>query len=90
MWSAPRPTTQSRRLEERLELKEPLMSTDASEMVSIRREDLDALTAEVRRLRREIGRIEAKRRIEAALSGTAEEGITLTREQLAEAWGIRE
>jgi hypothetical protein len=66
------------------------MSTDASEMVSIRREDLDALTAEVRRLRREIGRIEAKRRIEAALSGTAEEGITLTREQLAEAWGIRE
>ena len=66
------------------------MSTDASEMVTIRRADLDAMQAELRRLRREAGR-------EAALSamqadpgpGSGDTARVFTREQLAEAWGIR-
>jgi hypothetical protein len=55
-------------------------------MVSIPRAELDALLAENRRLRRETGDTEALRRI---LSDSGE-GRTLTREELAEAWGISE
>jgi hypothetical protein len=60
---------------------------DASEMVSIPRGELDALRAEVRRLRREVGRNEAAARIKAD-PGPGDAALTLSRSQLAEAWGI--
>jgi len=62
---------------------------DASEMVSIPRAELDSLKAEVKRLRREVGRSVARAHIEAD-PGPGDDAPTLTREQLAEAWGISE
>jgi len=62
------------------------MTAPTDDMVSIPRAELDALRAENRRLRREAGDAEALSRIRSD-SG---EGRTLTREELAEAWGIRE
>ena len=62
------------------------MTAHADDMVLVPRAELDALRAENRRLRREAGDREALRRIRAD-SG---EGRTFTREELAEAWGIRE
>jgi hypothetical protein len=62
---------------------------DASEMVTIPRAELDSLKAEVKRLRREAGRSVARTRIEAD-PGSGDDAPTLTREQLAEAWGIVE
>jgi hypothetical protein len=62
------------------------MTARAGDMVSIPRAELDALRAENRRLRREAGDAEALRRIRSD-SG---QGRTLTREELAEAWGISE
>jgi hypothetical protein len=58
-------------------------------MVSIPRAELDALKAEVRRLRREVGRSVARARIKAD-PGPGDDAPTFTREQLAEAWGIGE
>jgi hypothetical protein len=58
-------------------------------MVSIRRADLDALQAELRRLRREAARAAARERIQAD-PGPGDEAPMLTRDELAEAWGIRE
>ena len=68
------------------------MSVEASEMVTIPRAELDSLKAEVRRLRREVGRSVAKARIEAD-PGPCNDAPTFSRfsrEQLAEAWGIGE
>jgi hypothetical protein len=65
------------------------VSVEASEMVSIPRAELDALKAEVRRLRREVGRGVASARIEAD-PGPGDDAPTFTREQLADAWGIGE
>ena len=65
------------------------MSAEASELVSIRRTELDALKAELKRLRREVGRGVATARIQAD-SGPGDDAPTFTREELAEAWGIRE
>ena len=65
------------------------MSAEASEMVSIPRAELDSLKAEVKRLRREVGRSVAKARMEAD-PGPGVDVPTLSREQLAEAWGIGE
>ncbi len=65
------------------------MSVEASEMVSIPRAELDSLKAEVKRLRREVGRGMAMARIEAD-PGPGDDAPTFTREQLAEAWGIGE
>jgi hypothetical protein len=62
---------------------------DASEMVSVPRGELDALKAEVRRLRREVGRGVAEARIKGD-PGPGDGAPTLTRSQLAEAWGIGE
>jgi hypothetical protein len=62
------------------------MTARTEDMVSIPRAELDALRAENRRLRREAGDAEALRRIRSD-SG---EGRIVTREELAEAWGIRE
>ena len=64
------------------------MSAEASEMVSIPRAELDALKAEVRRLRREVGRSVALARIEAD-HGLGDDAPTFTREQLAEALKVR-
>jgi hypothetical protein len=56
-------------------------------MVTVSRAELDALRAEVRRLRREVGRGVAKRRIQAD-TGSTDEAPILSREELAAAWGI--
>ncbi len=63
------------------------MSADASEMVTISRAELDSLRAEVRRLRREVGRTVAKARIQSD-SGPGDDAPAFSRSQLAEAWGI--
>lgn len=65
------------------------MSAEAVEMVTIPRAELDALKAELRRLRREVGRSIARARIQAG-PGPADNALTFTRDQLAEAWGISE
>ena len=65
------------------------MSPEASEMVSIPRAELDALRAELQRLRREVGRDMARKQIQAD-PGPGDDAPTFTREKLAEAWGIRE
>jgi hypothetical protein len=65
------------------------VSAEASELVSIPRAELDGLRAELRRLRREVGRSVAKERIQAG-RGSGADAPTFTREQLAEAWGIGE
>lgn len=65
------------------------MSADVSETVTISRAELDALQAELRRLRREVGRGIAAARIHADL-GPGDDARLLSREQLAEAWGIGE
>jgi hypothetical protein len=65
------------------------MSAEASEIVTIPRAELDALKAELRRLRRIVGRDVAKARIQAD-RGPGDVAPVLTREQLAEAWGITE
>jgi hypothetical protein len=65
------------------------VSVEASEMVTIPRAELDALRAEVKRLRREVGRSMAKARIQAD-PGPGDDAPMFSREQLAEAWGIGE
>ncbi len=65
------------------------MGLDSSEMVTIPRAELDSLKAEVRRLRREVGRGVARVRIKAD-PGPGDDAPTFTREQLAETWGIGE
>lgn len=65
------------------------MSAEAVEMVTIPLAELDAMKAELRRLRREVGRAIARARIQAG-PGPDGDGLTFTRDQLAEAWGIRE
>ena len=65
------------------------MSAEASELVSIPRAELDALKAELKRLRREVGRGVAMARIQAD-PGPSDDAPTFTREDLAGAWGIRE
>jgi hypothetical protein len=67
----------------------PPVSVEASDMVTIPRAELDALKAEVRRLRREVGRSVARRRIQAD-PGPADGAPSFTREELAAAWGISE
>jgi hypothetical protein len=59
------------------------------EMVTVPRAELDALRAEVRRLRREVGRSAARARMEAD-PGPGDGALTLTRSELGEAWGISE
>jgi len=65
------------------------VSAEASELVSIPRAELDALKAELKRLRREVGRRVAMARIQAD-PGPGDDVPAFTREELAEAWGIRE
>jgi hypothetical protein len=64
------------------------MSAEASELVSIPRAELDALKAELKRLRREVGRVTAEGRIKGD-PGPGDGAPTFTREDLAEAWGRR-
>jgi hypothetical protein len=65
------------------------MSTGANEMVTVPRADLDAMKAELRRLRREVGRAEALAAIRADPGpGPGDTARAFTREELAEAWGI--
>lgn len=64
----------------------PYVSAEASEMLTISRAELDALMAELRRLRREAGCGVAEVRIHAD-RGPGDDAPASTREQLAEAWG---
>ena len=63
------------------------MSVEASDMVTIPRAELDALKAELRRLRREVGRGVADARIRAD-AGPDDNTPIITRDGLAAAWGI--
>jgi hypothetical protein len=65
------------------------VSVEASDMISIPRAELDALKAELRRLRRQVGRGVAMGRIEAD-PGAGDSTPTFTRDELAAAWGISE
>jgi hypothetical protein len=65
------------------------VSVEASDMVTIPRAELDALKAELRRLRREVGRGVAKGRIQTD-PGPSDDAPTFTREELAAAWGVSE
>jgi hypothetical protein len=65
------------------------VSAEASELVNIPRAELDALKAELKRLRREVGRGVAKGFIQAD-PGPGDDAPAYSREELAEAWGIRE
>jgi hypothetical protein len=65
------------------------MSPEASDTVTISRAELDALKAELRRLRRIVGRDTARARI-LADPGPCDGAPVLTHQQLAEAWGITE
>jgi hypothetical protein len=65
------------------------MSVEVAEMVSIPRVELEALRAELNRLRREVGRGAARARMQAD-PGPGDQAPTFTREQLADAWGISE
>jgi hypothetical protein len=65
------------------------VSTEASDLVSIPRAELDALKAELRRWRREVGRGVAMARIQAD-PGPGDDAPAFTRGELTEAWGIRE
>jgi hypothetical protein len=65
------------------------VSAETSEMVTIPRAELDALKAELKRLRREVGRDVARARIRAD-RGPGDDAPTFTGGQLAEAWGISE
>ena len=65
------------------------MSAEASELITIPRAELDALRAELKRLRREAGRRTAKDHIQSD-PGPGDEAATFTRDELAEAWGISE
>ena len=65
------------------------MSAEAGEMVTVPRAELDALKAEVRRLRREVGRTLARSRMEAD-PGPGDAALTLSRGELSEAWGVSE
>ena len=69
--------------------EEPSVSAEASEMVSIPRAELDALQAELRRLRRQVGRSVAWARIQAD-PGPGDDAPVFARAQLAETWGIGE
>ncbi|MFT4166624.1 MAG: hypothetical protein QM650_15400 [Microlunatus sp.] len=65
------------------------MSAEPTDLVTVSRAELDTLRADVRRLRRQIAREEAK---SAILSdpgpGATDRAPTFSREELAEAWGI--
>jgi hypothetical protein len=65
------------------------VTAEASETVTVPRVELDALRAEVRRLRREVRRNVARARMEAD-PGSGGAALTLSRSELAEAWGISE
>jgi hypothetical protein len=65
------------------------VSVEASDMITIPRAELDALKAELRRLRRQVGRGVAMRRIKAD-PGPGDDTPSFTREELAATWGISE
>ena len=87
--TGPRPQDRTRLGSNGGEWRDLQVTAEASEMVTVRRAELDALRAEVRRLRREVGRSLAKARMEAD-PGPGDGALTFSRSQLAEAWGISE
>jgi hypothetical protein len=66
------------------------VTSEATEMITIPRVEFDAMQAELRRLRREAAREVALTTMRADRGpGAGDEARVFTREQLAEAWGIR-
>jgi hypothetical protein len=66
------------------------VTSEATEMITIPRVEFDAMQAELKRLRREAGREVALTLMQADRgAGPGDEARVFTREQLAEAWGIR-
>jgi len=63
------------------------MTPELPDLVSIPRSELESLRAELRRLRRQVGRETALERIRSD-TNEQDQSITMSREQLAEAWGI--
>lgn len=63
------------------------MSAEASELASIPRAELDAPKAELKRLRREVGRGAAMARVQAD-PGPGDDAPAFARDELAEAWRI--
>ena len=67
------------------------MSAGPTDLVTVSRAELDTLRAEVRRLRRQIAREEARAAILSDPGPRSTDGApTFNREELAEAWGISE
>ncbi len=64
-----------------------LSPAQAADTVTIARAELESLRAEVRRLRRQIGRDNAVERIRAD-AAHSDDALIMAGEQLAEAWGI--
>ena len=65
------------------------MSAEPTELVTVSRAELDNLRAEVRRLRRQVAREEAKSRILADPGPSpTDSALTFSRDELAEAWGV--
>ncbi|GAA3449401.1 MULTISPECIES: hypothetical protein [Dactylosporangium] len=66
------------------------MTSEAIEMITVPRAEFDAMQAELKRLRREAARDVALTTMRADRGpGAGDEARMFTREQLAEAWGIR-
>jgi hypothetical protein len=65
------------------------VNVEAAEMITIPRVEFEAMKAELRRLRREVGRAIAKARVQGD-PGPGDDAPMFTRDELAQAWGIRE
>jgi hypothetical protein len=66
------------------------VTNGTTEMITIPRVEFDAMQAELKRLRREAGREVALTLMQADRGpGPGDVARVFTREQLAEAWGIR-
>ena len=66
------------------------VSGNATDMVTIPRAELDALKAELRQLRLAAGREAARAQILADPGPGDDDAPLFTRDQLAQAWGIRD
>lgn len=67
------------------------MSAEPIDLVTVPRAEIDTLRAEVRRLRRQLAREEARALILTdAGPGPTDNSLTLSRAELADAWGIRD
>lgn len=67
------------------------MSADPIDLVTVPRAEIDTLRAEVRRLRRQLAREEARAQILADPGPSpTDHSLTFSRAELADTWGIRD